>query len=269
MRMIRLGFLFAVCLCAAVVAAPAEDQLMVFGAPVDLRPGDAPQDVYGLGLNTSVIQVSQWQEVQSGITWQHPIPGYLNLTAGAFSPSLYAPIELDQGAQVTQVCLRAFDSSTTLQVALTVGGFESAGGAALPTFVAFEGVGTGTAAAPGYTLLCATVDPVITIRTNANLNGDAVTSTAQFWVGVTLPIGTTTAAGPAIVTWRRTISPAPAAATFTDVPTTHPFFRFVEAMAASGITGGCGAGIFCPDDPITRGQMSVFLAAALGLYWPN
>lgn len=62
------------------------------------------------------------------------------------------------------------------------------------------------------------------------------------------------------------VSPAPGAATFpTDVPTTHPFFRFIEAVAASGITAGCGAGTYCPDSPVTRGQMAVFLASALGL----
>jgi hypothetical protein len=38
------------------------------------------------------------------------------------------------------------------------------------------------------------------------------------------------------------VSPAPAVATFNDVPTGHPFFRFVEALAASGITAGCGGG---------------------------
>jgi hypothetical protein len=68
--------------------------------------------------------------------------------------------------------------------------------------------------------------------------------------------------------WFRQVSPAPMAATFTDVPTTHPFFRFVEALFASGITAGCGSGNFCPNDPVTRGQMAVFLAAALGLHFP-
>ncbi len=67
--------------------------------------------------------------------------------------------------------------------------------------------------------------------------------------------------------WQRQVSPAPVVATFTDVPTTHPFFKFVEALYASGITAGCGGGNFCPDTPVTRGQMAVFLSAALGLYW--
>jgi hypothetical protein len=65
------------------------------------------------------------------------------------------------------------------------------------------------------------------------------------------------------------VSPAPVSATFADVPTSHLFFRFVEALAASGITAGCGGGNFCPDQALTRGEMAVFLAAALGLHFPN
>jgi hypothetical protein len=26
--------------------------------------------------------------------------------------------------------------------------------------------------------------------------------------------------------------------------------------------------LHCPDDPVRRGQMAVFIAAALGLHWP-
>jgi hypothetical protein len=47
-----------------------------------------------------------------------------------------------------------------------------------------------------------------------------------------------------------------------------PFFQFIEALYASGITGGCGAGNYCPDNPVTRGQMAVFLAKALGPLLP-
>ena len=65
------------------------------------------------------------------------------------------------------------------------------------------------------------------------------------------------------------MTPAPATATFTDVPTDHQFFQFIEALSASGITGGCGPGIYCPDAPVTRGQMATFLAKALGLHWPG
>lgn len=69
--------------------------------------------------------------------------------------------------------------------------------------------------------------------------------------------------------WLREPSPKPATATFSDVPTDHMFHQFVEALAASGITAGCASAPlrFCPDDPVTRGQMAVFLSSALGLHW--
>jgi hypothetical protein len=67
------------------------------------------------------------------------------------------------------------------------------------------------------------------------------------------------------IAWNRQVSPAPAAATFNDVPASDPFFQFVEALAKSGITGGCGGGAYCPGQALTRGQMAVFLAKGLGL----
>ncbi|HTY42708.1 MAG TPA: S-layer homology domain-containing protein [Thermoanaerobaculia bacterium] len=70
------------------------------------------------------------------------------------------------------------------------------------------------------------------------------------------------------VAWTRDVAPAPAAATFGDVSTSHPFFQYVEALVTSGVTGGCGGGNYCPDAPLTRGQMAVFLSKALGLEWP-
>ena len=75
----------------------------------------------------------------------------------------------------------------------------------------------------------------------------------------------------AIVSYRRVVSSSPAVATFNDVPTSDSAFRFIEALAASGITGGCSASppLYCPDNPVTRRQMAVFLSIALGLHWPD
>jgi hypothetical protein len=70
------------------------------------------------------------------------------------------------------------------------------------------------------------------------------------------------------VLYHRVVSPAPAMASFNDVPTSHPFFQYIEALHSSLITGGCGGGDYCPNAPVTRGQMAVFLAKALGLHWP-
>src|SRR5262249_55599153 len=46
---------------------------------------------------------------------------------------------------------------------------------------------------------------------------------------------------------------------FSDVSPASGFYYFVEDIFHNGITGGCGVGIFCPGDPVTRAQMSVFL----------
>jgi hypothetical protein len=46
---------------------------------------------------------------------------------------------------------------------------------------------------------------------------------------------------------------------FLDVPTSQQFYSFIEDIFHNGITIGCGGGNYCPDDSITRAQMSVFL----------
>jgi len=49
---------------------------------------------------------------------------------------------------------------------------------------------------------------------------------------------------------------------FSDVPATHPFFKWIQKLTDLGITGGCSPGLFCPDDPVTRGEMAVFVIAS-------
>jgi hypothetical protein len=46
------------------------------------------------------------------------------------------------------------------------------------------------------------------------------------------------------------------------------FCGFIEDFATRGITGGCSLNppLFCPNDPVTRAQMAVFLStASLGM----
>jgi hypothetical protein len=49
---------------------------------------------------------------------------------------------------------------------------------------------------------------------------------------------------------------------FLDVPIDHWAWSFIEALVARGVTSGCTPGTFCPDDPVTRGQMAVYLLRA-------
>jgi len=54
--------------------------------------------------------------------------------------------------------------------------------------------------------------------------------------------------------------PACASTMFTDVPCPGgQFVDFINQLATEQITGGCGGGNYCPGNPVTRGQMAVFL----------
>jgi S-layer family protein len=64
-------------------------------------------------------------------------------------------------------------------------------------------------------------------------------------------------------------TPAPGTQTFADVPPGFLYYKGIEALAASGITGGCGNGNFCPNGYVTRGEIATFFARALGLHFPN
>jgi hypothetical protein len=57
---------------------------------------------------------------------------------------------------------------------------------------------------------------------------------------------------------------------FDDVPPEDPGCRFVHYIAAEGVTSGCSTTSYCPENPVTRDQMAVFLTKAfdLTLYGP-
>ena len=118
--------------------------------------------------------------------------------------------------------------------------------------------GTGGAATPGCVLLDADI---------ADFTVNNATEHLNVYVNLNGAAGNLTRFASVRLFYRLRVSPAPSIATFSDVPTSHPFFQFVEALARSGITSGCGGGNFCPDAPLTRGQMAVFLSLGLGLHF--
>jgi Tol biopolymer transport system component len=61
--------------------------------------------------------------------------------------------------------------------------------------------------------------------------------------------------------------PAATGTVFADVPASHLFAPWIEQLSREGITGGCATNParYCPENPITRGQIAVFLVRALDL----
>jgi len=181
----------------------------------------------------------------------------------------YAPLRLPAGAEIYGICayVRDFDFSG---LGFELQAVKLAVGSIAPGVVVIPGASLSTSFDIGYGVEC-TAPFSYTYRDKGDVDGDGnledvVHRLKIFTVGPNLNV----AFGGVRVFWRRQVSPAPAAASFNDVPTGHPFFQFIEALSKSGITAGCNAAppLYCPDSPLTRGQMAVFLAKALGLHWP-
>jgi hypothetical protein len=52
---------------------------------------------------------------------------------------------------------------------------------------------------------------------------------------------------------------------FGDVPTTYWAAAWIKQLVAEGITSGCGGGNYCPESPVTRAEMAVFLVRTFNL----
>jgi hypothetical protein len=67
----------------------------------------------------------------------------------------------------------------------------------------------------------------------------------------------TTSSGPAKV-WTLHIG-----GSFSDVPTSQPFYKKIETLLHSGITTGCTGTTYCPGDHVARSQMAIFIAKGM------
>ncbi len=61
------------------------------------------------------------------------------------------------------------------------------------------------------------------------------------------------------------VPPESTGTVFTDVPIDHWAGDYIEALAAEGITLGCGPQLYCPDGFVTRAEMAAFLTRTFGL----
>jgi hypothetical protein len=219
----------------------------------ELRP-----EAYGTAAVTMVQVPAAQCEPVAGTTSASGANGYFYSTGG---PGYFdCPIDFPAGARPVRLDGVVHDSDDTGSVYLI---FEYCEGAATSGCTAWAATGSsGTAAAPftGYFSLDLTGYPFLVDKT-ARL----------YFVRVLMgAAGSTNQFREVDVYYRRQVStPLPGTQTFGDVPAGHPFYKAIEALSASGITGGCGGGNFCPAGNVTRGEVAAFLARALGLHFPN
>ena len=162
-------------------------------------------------------------------------------------------VHLPAGAQIMSLEVSACDASTTAEIVFALRAVPRTPGPITSIVSSTTGL-SNTFGCTVYQVPLATPYTVINMSNGILLQ--VLADTGLNWTQ-------------ARVRYRLQVSQGPSVASFPlDVPTTHPMYRFVEAMAASGLTGGCAAGRFCPDTPVTRGQLAVFLASALGLHFP-
>ena len=243
----------SLCIASAVVlVAPA---VVPEAAAQSLTP-----DHYGTN-DTNYHYISA-EEFQSTVA-----TGYLETANGfwrgndALFLAVVAPLRLPSGALVDGYTIVFDDSDVDHDIGLAlhrywVGAFGSTGTTQIGTTFWSSG-------SPGVRSTWVDLDPDHTI----SYFNTATLSTQSYIFRVALSNTPDVQFRGVIVHWKRQVRAAPATATFNDVPTGHWAFQFIEALADSGITAGCGGGSFCPDNTLTRAEMAVFLSKALGLHY--
>jgi hypothetical protein len=260
----RLGMVASALLTLGMVMAPRAS-----GQPLDVAPdrlssvlllaprqrvtGEPPWTFGTTARIAHVIGASAFEPSSSTVSWQYTTPS----PTGKFaSQPMRAWVRLPAGAVVDSVEVEACDTAADRDVEFFLVRQASPAG---PPLLVTPGGTTGVTETPGCGFFSVSplpaVSPLVIDNENNTYSIEVDARTAE------------TALTAVRVYYTLQVSPAPASATFTDVPTSHPFFQFVEALVASGITAGCGGGNYCPDAPLTRGQMAVFLSKALGLHF--
>ncbi len=229
----------------------------------------AAGELFGTSTQWKFIHVSQFQIIGTQCGWTYYSYGYETITAmpggTCTGAQIRANVDIPEGATLAGFYTFYFSNGSSITTQLYH--FDSSlNNGTTPTYSSV-GPGATTPATSGYgvhyqTLYNGTAFPVY--KTWDPSSGGGSERDYQFVTGI--PNTGTAFKGIAIV-YLRQVAPAPATASFTDVPSGAPFFNEVEQLKKSGITLGCGGGNFCPDSPVTRGQMAAFLSRALGLNW--
>ena len=251
--------LASVSLLVGIGIAPAvRAETRVAGVVLRDVPSEPRPEAFGTTALTMVQVAATRCTPVYGTTGSASADGWVQPTGG---PGYFdCPFSLPAGSRPIQVDMLAHDASDTAKVF----GFFAYCPVQAPGFQCYgagSGTTAGTAAAPFDGKITGSVAPYnLVIDKTAN----------EYFVRVTLDAFDGSVQFRQVdVYYQLQVSNPPGTQTFADVPPTHIYYKAIEALAAAGITGGCGAGNFCPGNNVTRGEVAVFFARALGLHFPN
>lgn len=214
-------------------------------------------EAFGTANNT-ITTIGAWafNGFTSDFAYEGDSSGYISVSPGSGNHFAEASVYLPSGVLLESISLEACDNSASNQLRFTLYRFGPGenDSTILLNFL------TGTSETPGCDEFTHDLSTPVTI------DNEKYTYLAQIWD----PDDSRDTKYRAVrFYWKRQISPPPETASFSDVPTDYWAFQSIEALVGSGITTGCGSGIYCPEDFVTRAQMAAFLSRALGLNWPN
>jgi hypothetical protein len=219
----------------------------------------SPDNGVGLSNHNLSINGDEFAPLDStfGYSYTFVNGSYIRYATSGAPSFFHASFDLPSGAVLDQVSMEIYDNSASSDINFFL--FQCNGGTALSGCANLGSAGSSGASTGGTYITISGLNTIID-----NLNN-------SYFIEINAGSDHTGNLG-----WRRAsiyyhlqVSPAPGASDFLDVPTSSPQFQFIEALFNAGITAGCGSGNYCPNQPVTRGQMAVFLSKALGLWWPN
>jgi hypothetical protein len=214
------------------------------GTRVQGRLVSAPSMTYTLDFYGNPVCSPRPQEFVEGETWL----GTFDVTtdgSGIATFDQVVPVDTPVGARITATATAPDGSTSELSQRTVFSASPRFGSAAGGTSVNLTGmqfepgstvtVGGQPATSPAFTnpQLMSAVMPSLP---PGSING--ITVATPSGLSGTLPFGWITH--------------------FTDSEASI-YVNFIIRLVANGLTAGCGFGLYCPDDPVTRAQMAVFL----------
>jgi hypothetical protein len=255
LTMVAVAFLVAAPCWGQVTEGLDTNGMVIVGDETDWQdPALVDSPDWGPGFIIVNMGAAGFNSKEGDMVWNYYGTGYINHVSGS-SSQYWMPVDLPVGCSLHGMRVFYYDNSAS-DISAYLTRYYGSSTPGVQDIVGWNSSGT-----PGYTSTYVTIGETI--------HYDHPTDGEQSYNVILWPhaAGTTLRFKGVRLLYYLQISPAPATATFADVPVGAFGFKHVEALVASGITAGCGGGNFCPNTPVTRVQMAVFLAKALGLHW--